>query len=153
MPQLQLPMFPASLTPITEDIGFQCRDERAVYFHGHLPTFQHAKEDLKSFRLYTSQLIDSGVVRQADIVKAFDVPLATVKRYMRVYREQGAEGFFRQQRRRSASVVNGEVQRQVQELLDAGMKVPEVARKMELLPNTLHKAIRAGRRRGNKKKT
>lgn len=153
MPQLRLPVFPAGLTPINEDIGFQHRDGKVVYFHGHLPAFHHAQEDLKSFRLYTSQLIDSGVVRQADIVKAFGVPLATVKRYRRVYREQGAEGFFRRPRQRSASVLHGEVQRQVQELLDGGMRVPEVARKMQLLPNTLHKAIRAGRLRATKKKT
>ena len=147
MPQLPLPVFPAGLAPLSEDIGFRCEDGKVVYFYWHLPVFQHAKEDLKSFRLFTSQLIDSGTVRQADIVKAFEVPLATVKRYMRVYREQGAEGFFRPRRRRSASVLQGEVQRQAQELLDTGMPVVEVARKLQLLPNTLHKAIRAGRLR------
>lgn len=153
MPQLQLPMFPAGLTPITREIGFQWQDGKVVYFYGHLPIFQHAEEDLKSFRMFTSQLIDNGTAKQADIVKAFGVPLATVKRYMKVYREQGAEGFFRSRRRRSASVLIAEVQQQAQELLDQGRAVPEVARNLELLPNTLHKAIRAGRLRAIKKKT
>ncbi len=153
MPQLQLPMFPAGLTPITQDIGYECQDERVVYIHGHLPVFQHASDDLKSFRFFTSQLIDGGTVKQAEIVKAFGVPLPTVKRYLKVYREQGAEGFFQPRRRRSASVLKGEVQQQVQELLDQGKSVPEAARQLKLLPNTVHKAIRAGRLRALKKKT
>ena len=95
MPQLQLPMFPDGLTPITEDLAFQREDGKVVYFHGLMPVFQHDEKDLKSFRMFTSQLIANGTVRQRDIVQAFGVPLATVKRYMKVHREQGAAGFFR----------------------------------------------------------
>ncbi|MCX6629689.1 MAG: hypothetical protein NTW28_18890, partial [Candidatus Solibacter sp.] len=42
----------------------------------------------------TSQLVASKTLRQQDIVRAFGVPLATVKRYMKVRREHGAAGFF-----------------------------------------------------------
>jgi transposase-like protein len=48
-------------------------------------------------------------------------------------------------RRRSASVLKAETQARVQALLDTGKSVPEVGRELNLLPNTLHKAIRAGR--------
>jgi hypothetical protein len=41
--------------------------------------FQHEEKDVQSFRLFTSQLIANGTVRQTDIVQAFRVPLATVK--------------------------------------------------------------------------
>ena len=74
MPQLQLPIFPAGLTPITNDIAFYRKDGKVVYFHGHLPVYSHAQDDLKSFRLVSSQLLDQGTVRQADIVSAFAVP-------------------------------------------------------------------------------
>ena len=94
MPQLQLPIFRIGLTSITEDLAFQREDGRVVYFHGLLPVFQHDEGDLKSFRMYTSQLIASGTVRQRDVVRAFGVPLATVKRYMNVYRKKGTAGFF-----------------------------------------------------------
>lgn len=145
MPQLQLPVFPAGLTPITNDIAFQRQDGKVVYFHGHLPVFQHDEKDLKTFRLFTSQLLANGTVRQRDIVRAFEVPLATVKRYMRVHRQQGAAGFFRPPRRRSAAVLTPEVQQRAQALLDAGQSVPEVGRAIGVAGNTLHKAIRAGR--------
>ena len=151
MPQLQLPIFPAGLTPITNDIAFYRKDGKVVYFHGHLPVYSHAQDDLKSFRLFSSQLLDQGTVRQADIVSAFGVPLVTVKRYLKLYRNQGAAGFFRQPRRRGATVLTAEVRQQTQALLDEGQSVPQVSRAIGVRANTLHKAIRAGRLHAIKK--
>jgi len=102
--------------------------------------------------VYTSQLIANGTVRQRDIVRAFGVPLATVKRYMKVHRQGGTAGFFRQPRRRGPAVLTAEVQQRAQALLDEGNGVPEVAREIKVLANTLHKAIRAGRLHTVKKK-
>ena len=73
------------------------------------------------------------------------MPLATVKRYVKLYREQGPKGFFAPRRHNSASVLKEEMNARVQALLDLGNSVPEVGRELEILPNTLHKAIRAGR--------
>lgn len=151
MPQLQLPVFAPGLTSLTEDLAVQREEGRVVYFHGMLPVFQHDEKDLKTFRMYTSQLIANGTVRQRDIVRAFQVPLATVKRYMKVHREQGAQGFFREPRRRGAAVLTVEVQRRAQELLDDGKSVPEVAKELDLLADTLRKAIAAGRLHAIKK--
>lgn len=145
MPQMQLPVFPAGLTAITPEIGFQCESGKVVYFYGHLPVFQHDADDVPSFRLFTSQLIERGTVRQADIVRAFGVPLITVKRYSKLLREKGSKGFFEPRRRRSAPVLTAAVLEQCQSLLDEGKGVPAIAAELQVLPNTLHKAIRAGR--------
>jgi hypothetical protein len=145
MPQMQLPIFPAGLTAINRNIGFQCESGRVVYFHGHLPVFEHDANDVQSFRLYTSQLIERGTVRQGEIVQAFGVPLITVKRYSKVLREQGSKGFFAPHKTRSSPVLTEDVLRRCQELLEEGKSVPEVAREVNVLANTLHKAIRAGR--------
>ena len=152
MPQLQLPIFPLGLTTITEDLAFQQEDGKVVYFHGLLPVFQHDEKDLRSFRMYTSQLIANGTVRQRDIVRAFGVPLATVKRYMKLHRQHGTPGFFQQPRRRSATVLTPEVKRRAQALLDEGKSVPEVSREIGVAGNTLHKAVHAGRLHTVKKK-
>jgi transposase len=148
MPQLQLPIFPDGLTSITEDLAFHREDGQVVYFHGLLPVFGHDQKDLRSFRMFTSQLIANGTVRQRDIVRAFGVPLATVKRYMNVHRQQGSAGFFRQPRRRSANVLTPEVKQRAQALLDEGKSVPEVSGEIGVAGNTLHKAIHAGRLHG-----
>jgi hypothetical protein len=98
-------------------------------------------------------LIANGTVRQRDIVEAFGVPLATVKRYMKVHREQGAAGFFRPRRRRSASVLTPEVKPRAQALLDEGKSVPEVGLAIGVAGDTLRKAIGAGRLHRPKKKS
>jgi predicted transcriptional regulator len=142
---MQLPMFPAGLQAITKEIGFQCETGKVVYFYGHLPVFQHDADDVQSFRLFTSQLIEQGTVKQGDIVKAFGVPLITVKRYSKLLREKGTKGFFSTRKGRSAPVLTEAVLRQCQSLLDEGKTVPEIAGELQVLANTLHKAIRAGR--------
>src|SRR5258708_12009854 len=125
MPQMQLPIFPAGVRANTNEIGFQSEDGSVVYFHGHLPVFHHATGDIQSFRLFTSQLIVQGTVSQTDIVKAFGVPLITVKRYAKLLREKGSKGFYATPKRRSAPVLTAEMRNKVQTLLDAGKSVPE----------------------------
>ena len=97
-------------------------------------------------------MIINGNATQAEISRAFGVPLVTVKRYVKLYREGGAGAFFVPAKKRSASKLTPEVSRQAQELLDQGLEVPEVGRQLGILPNTLHKAIRTGRLRPGKKK-
>ncbi len=145
MPQLQLPLFADGLTSINENISFQREDGQVVYFHGMMPVFQHGEKDVKSFRMFTSQLIANGTARQRDVVAAFGVPLATVKRYMKVHREAGAAGFFRTPRRRSANVLLPDVKQRAQALLDEGKSVSEVSREIGVAGDTLRKAIGAGR--------
>jgi transposase-like protein len=94
----------------------------------------------------------NGTVSQAEIARAFHVPPKTVKRYVKRLREGGTKSFYTTPRRRSASVLTGEVKEQSQALLDEGRSVPEVGREVGVLANTLHKAIRAGRLHQPKKR-
>src|SRR5580704_8000473 len=98
------------------------------------------------------QLVINGNATQAEISRAFGVPLVTVKRYVKLYREHGAAAFFAPAKKRSGSKLTAEVCQKVQGLLDQGLTVPEVGREVGILSNTLHKAIRAGRLRPGKKK-
>jgi transposase len=146
MPQIQLPLFPAGVTEINASIAVEKKAGKVCYIYGHLPVFHHEEEDVATFRMITSQLIVNGTVRPSEIVKAFGVPIATVKRYTKLFREQGTKGFYGEKpRHSSASVLKGEVRERAQKLLDEGNSVPEVGRELGVLPNTLHKAIRAER--------
>jgi hypothetical protein len=73
MPQLQLPIFPEGTTLLTPEIAFECREGKVTYIYGHLPIFQHAQEDVGSFRYFTSELVVNRTVGQADIARAFHV--------------------------------------------------------------------------------
>ena len=95
MPQLQLPIFPAGVTEINNQIAVQKEAGRVVYLHGHLPVFQHPEQDVRSFRMFTSQMIAGGTVKPKEIVKAFGVPMVTVKRYVKLYRDHGPRGSTR----------------------------------------------------------
>lgn len=153
MPQRQLPIFPAGVTEVNPRIAVQKEAGRVCYIHGHLPVFQHEEQDVRSFRMFTSQMGVSGTVKPKEIVKAFGVPMVTVKRYVKLYRDQGPKGFYEAKpRHSSASVLKGEALEQAQRSLDEGRSVPEVAGELEVLANTLHKAIRAGRLRKSQKK-
>ena len=152
MPQAQLPLFPEGLTNITPEIAFQFKDGKVSYFNGHLPVFIHDKDDLATFRFFTSQLVINGNATQVEISRAFGVPAVTVKRYVKRYRNEGPKGFYAPPRQRSASKLTPPVIQQAQAYLDSGLSVPETSRKLKLLPDTLHKAIRAGRLRPGKKK-
>jgi Mor family transcriptional regulator len=146
MAQLQLPIFPAGVTEINRHIAVEKKASTVYYIYGHRPVFHHAEDDVHGFRMFTSQMIINGTVKPKEIVQAFGVPRITVKRYVKVFRERGAEGFYvAKPRHSSASVRKGKVLERAQQLLEEGRSVPEVAQELNILANTLHKAIRTGR--------
>jgi transposase len=153
MPQVQLPIFASGATAITSELAFERRGEQVVYYNGHLPVFTHAQGDLGSFRLFTTQLIINGTATQSQIVKAFGVPLSTVKRCCHRYRQGGAGAFFKPAPRREGTRLTPEVLAQAQGLLEEGQSVPRISAKLKVLASTLHKAIDDGRLRQFKKKT
>ena len=115
MPQMQLPLFPAGVTEINNRIAVQKEAGTVYYIHGHLPVFQHAEQDVRGFRMFTSQMIVNGTVKPKEIVRAFGVPMITVKRYVQVFRKRGTEGFYvAKPRHSSTSVLKGEVRQQAQ---------------------------------------
>src|SRR6202047_5047738 len=69
----------------------------------YLPVFVHEKNALAAFRLFSTQLAINGNATQAEISRAFGVPLVTVKRYVKLYREHGAAAFFAPAKKRSGS--------------------------------------------------
>ena len=94
---MQLPVFPAGSVEINGAIGVQKEAGVVWYLHGHLPLFHHGERDVRSFRMFTSQMIVSGTVKPKEIVKAFGVPMITVKRYVKLYRDHGTKGVLRGQ--------------------------------------------------------
>jgi hypothetical protein len=145
MPQVQLPIFPASSTALTEEVAFEQRDGTVYYFNGHLPVFSHPIDDLASFRFFTSQLIINGNASQGQVSRAFGVPLITVKRAVKKLREEGAAGFFRPAPPRQGHRLTPELLLRAQNLLDEGLGVPAIGAELGVLPNTIHKAISHGR--------
>jgi transposase len=145
MAQMQLPIFPVGVNQINANVGFAREDDTIIYFYGHLPIFRHQVSDMVNFRLITSQLHVDGNVKQADICRAFGVTPISVKRSVKIYREKGPAGFFEKPRRRGPAVLTKPVLAKIQDLLDEGMELPEIAHKLDLLADTIRKAVKAGK--------
>jgi hypothetical protein len=145
MPQVQLPIFPAGSVEINRDLACRTEGDQVIYYNGHLPVFTHAKNDLASFRLFTSQLIVQGSATQGHIVKTFGVPLVAIKRATKLYRQRGAAGFFVPKARREGSRLNTEKLEQARALLVQGHSLPVVSEHTGVLTDTLRKAIAARR--------
>ena len=152
MPQVQLPVFPHGTSPITSELAVQRKDSQVVYFNGHWPVFTHPAEDLASFRLFTTQLIVNGTATQGQIARVFGVPVRTVKRCVKRYRQRGASAFFQPAPKRQGHRLTPERLLQAQGMLDEGGSVPQISAPLEVLATTLHKAIDEGRLKQVKKK-
>jgi hypothetical protein len=153
MPQVQLPIFPAGSVEINRDLACRTEGDQVIYYNGHLPVFTHAKNDLGSFRLFTSQLIVQGSATQGHVAKAFGVPLVAIKRSTKLYRQRGAAGFFVPKARREGLQLNAEKLEQARALLVQGHPLAVVSRQTGVLSDTLRKAIQAGRLPAVKKRT
>lgn len=145
MPQMQLLIFPEGLSLITANLGFERREDTITYIYGNLPIFSHDIDDLRTFKMFTSQLYINGIASQAEISRAFGVSKISLKRSVKLYREKGSAGFFEQPKRRGAAVLTPTVVKKVQELLDQGQAIPEVAKTLSLKADTLRKAVKAGK--------
>ncbi len=145
MPQVQLPIFPDGVTNINSEIAFQHKDGKVCYYNGHLPVFAHDREDLATFRYFTTQLTVNGSATQSQIARAFGVPIVTVKRYVKRFHQGGAKAFFSPPVKRSGFKLNREALAKAQSLLNESLDVPEIGRVLNIFPNTIHKAISAGR--------
>jgi hypothetical protein len=153
MPQIQLPIYPSGSIDINTQLGCRVEGDQVSYYNGFLPVFMHAKDDLASFRMFSSQLIVQGSATQGQIAKAFGVPLVSIKRSTKLFRAQGAKGFFVPKPRREGSKLTEEKLEQARLLLLQGQPLGVVGQQTGILVDTLRKAIAAGRLPAVKKKT
>jgi transposase len=145
MPQELLPIFGEGEGFINGLVSFEKKDGHVYYFHGGLPVFSHAESDRKSFRLFVSQLVVNGSCRQVDIVRAFGISAISMKRYVKKFREGGAEAFFKKPKKRKPAVLTMEVVARAQGMLNEGRSRHEVADEVGIKRDTFSKAVRSGR--------
>ena len=153
MPQMQLPFFPEGVTHITPLLAFRKEDGRVIYFNGNMPVFVHAEVDVASFRMITAQFCVNGNATQAPIAAAFGVAKISLKRAVKRYRADGPKAFYTPRRGRGPAVLTPAVLAQAQQLLDEGLETSAVAERLGVKPDTLSKAVRAGRLHQPVKKT
>src|SRR5689334_14662083 len=111
MPQMVLPIFPKDITFINNSLAF-CRSDGKIYYfyEGPNPVFVHDENDIQTFRMIVSQFYITGKASQSEIIKAFAIPPVTLKRCVKLYREEGPAGFYKPIIRiRGAAILTTEV--------------------------------------------
>jgi transposase len=152
MAQMLLPIFPSGSTPINNVLSFEKREGWVYYFYGCQPVFHHQEDDLRSFRMFTSQLYLNGSCKQSEIVGAFGVTPISVKRWVKKYREGGPGAFYHRPRDRKPHVLTEEVINQAQQLLDEGKGRSEAAEIVGVKADTLYRAVASGKLKEVQKK-
>ena len=146
MHQTFFPVFPSDTKMINSDIGIKTVGEMILYFNGGMPEYQHRIDDYKSFRYFTSMMIDFKNVNHEDIISTFEVSKESVNRWLRIYREEGGSGFFHEKKsNKRGTRLTDEVLVKVQELLNVGKTPKEIGEAMDIKRDTIQKAISSHR--------
>lgn len=86
----------------------------------------------------------SGHATQTEIARAFGVAKISIKRAVKLYREQGPKGFYAARKRRGPTVLAASVPDEAQRWLDEGLQTTEVTDRLGIKRDTLSKAVRNG---------
>lgn len=147
MPQASLPLFQDGEVAINDKLSYVNRDTSIFYYNWAMCVFVHHVDDQVAFKMITAQFCVTGASTQAQICRAFGVTSISMKRYVKLYREEGPRGFFKEKNCRGPAVMTQEVLREAQLLLDSGMDRKDVADKLGIKRDTLYKAFMSGKLR------
>ncbi len=84
--QILLPLFSSDTVLINNYLVYLQRDDTVYYLHSGMPIYTHEKEDLKSFRYITSQLIDAGRCKVSQVARTFGIRENIIYHYLKIYR-------------------------------------------------------------------
>ena len=141
---LSLPFSLPDATPIGDTYAMQTRDGLTYYFFNLEPFDCHPADDRRAMLLRAAKLFVVSGVRQADIMRAFDISRPTVARAVKRYRERGEDAFFEPRRGRGRTVVDAEMADQAAKLLASGISGSACARQLGISVSTFNENRRAG---------
>lgn len=143
--QLTLPIFPAGSILISDCLGVMSQHKIVQYIVNGLPVYQHAEEDLSSFRFAISNFIARGLCKKVDVMRAFHVSESFVQRACKKLEVEKEAGFFSKDNRKGSShvIVESMLQR-IQDLLDKSKSVNSIAKQLKLNESTIRYQITQG---------
>ena len=141
---LSLPFSLPDATPIGDRYAMQTRDGFTYYFFNLEPFDCHPAADRRAMLLRAARLYVVSGVRQADIMRAFDLSRPTVARAVKRYRERGEDAFFEPRRGRGRTVVDAQIADKAANLLASGISGSACARQLGIPVSTFNENRRAG---------
>ncbi len=146
MLQTLFPVFPEDVRFLNSNIAVKNIGNDILYFNGAMLIYKHEKDNYQSFRLVSSQLYVYGNANQKDIVNFFNVSPESVKRWVKIYREQGRVGFFKTQKgKKKGHILTKEILIKIQTRLNTGATPGAIGKDLAIKIDTIRKAIGDGR--------
>ena len=139
-----LSLSPPEAVPIASCFSLATQDGTTTYFSNLLPFESHTADDVRSKHLRMARFHVTAGIGQGALADAFGVSRSTVKRAVKRYREQGADGFFERRRGRGRTVVDADTAKRAQRMLAQGMSGRAAAKQLGLSASTFNENLRAG---------
>ena len=137
-----IPGFPEGAQRIGEALSILKQDGWVTYFVGGDNYLDHKEGDKAGERYAFACLMENGHVRATDLQKPpLCLPHRTLMNWCAQYRKDGSISFFRGPPLKKPPVMTEAVRAQCGSLLQQGIKVAEVARRVGIDHSTLRKAI------------
>lgn len=144
--QLKLPIFPHETKLFNPSFGVFLLKGTVFYLHCGQPVGMHEEEDQNSFRHKIASFIEVGLCTQSEVVKTLHVSLDSVRRSCKQYREMGEAAFFAPDGRKGKShKMLPQLLARVQGMLDEGMSVNSIAKKVGVREGTIRYSIQTGK--------
>lgn len=130
---------------ISDCLGVYEKDDIIQYIANGLPIYAHPKDDLNAFRYITSNFIEMGLCRKAEVARCFHVSEDFVYKAHKKFKEQGEDGFFGKDARRGyAHKIVGEKKERIQQKLDKGQSVNSIAKEEGIRESAIRYQIGQG---------
>lgn len=144
--QLQLPLFPAGTTLISDCLGVYLDSDGLVqYIVNGLPVFAHPRGDLNAFRYITSNFIHRKLCRKKEVQDCFHISEDSVQRAYKKFVEQGETGFFGDDARKGkAHKITGDKRESIQKKLNNGQSVNSIAKQEGVRESAIRYGIKQG---------
>ncbi len=144
--RIESPALPVGSTLISDVVCVENINGTWTYSVYLWPIFTHEHSNRAQFRYIAAALINAGLCKQVEIVRAFRVDRKMLGRAQKQLRERGAQSFFEiRSGRKGGTVLSAERLAQAQQLLNEGLSRAEVSAELEIKTDTLRKALNDGR--------
>ena len=105
MSQPILPLIPSGATQVGELLSIVRENEHTKYYMGAFQIGINKTSDKATFKAKICELIFCGVCRNKDVLKSLAISSSSLKRWMRQYKEKGADSFHAASATRGGAVL------------------------------------------------
>lgn len=140
---MQLPLFPEKTKLINATLGVLIKEETVFYLHNGSPIFCHEQSDLNHYRYILGNLVEMNLCSCRELSDALGIPMRSVQRYAKAYRQKGSDWYFRREQKRGGyQKLKEDAMDKVQALLNQSVPVAKIAREVGVTEGAIRYHIR-----------